>query len=419
MSKKRIVKPPPSQPIAGSQSQASDAFEHDVQSSLTRLQEVLNAAVESLEEYPRKSTDLARLLGLERNVAWKLFRLIHERDVFVAARFVPGAASMATFVTGAAAAGVPEALLTRVAEATERYESVVRRHAGDRASADIMLGGKSGEAAELALRRSAYRSMSFLAGVQAEAQLQTFIMAPSADGKMVDGVSVNGFVGLTRVRPGAPVVIGRAMRTDDRGAVLSSGKEEPIEEPRDETEVVSLLHEFCSMPLPKFRRQPGERGFVENELEEGPVGRTGAITFMAGTIVRGVGNRYRSADQTTMDVVARVRTPSALLVCDVLVKRGLVLPESQRAGVYGDLFGLALLRWAGRERYRLASVHRVEHLGTGPASAHTPDIPRYTRMLEYVFGRIGWNGEEFDVYRTRIEFPFSPTSVMVSFDLAE
>ncbi len=392
-------------------------FESDVERALTELQAALHGAVELLGEYPRKSTELARALGLERNVAWKLYRLIHERDIFAAARFVPGAASMATFVSGAAGAGVPESALDRVREAAETYERVVRTHAGDRASADIMLGAKAGEGGEVALRRSAFRSMSFLAGVQAMAQVQTFILAPSTDGKAIDGVSVNGFVDLTRVRPDAPVVIGKAMATDHDGRVVGSLREEPVDGPLAEGECVPLLKEFCSTPLPRFRRNPGERGFVENELAEGPVGRMGAIPFMAATVVRGVGVARRTGDQTTMDVVARVRTPAALLVCDVLVKKGMLPGDEGRVGVYSDLFGHALLRGDGRERYKLASVHRMERLGEGLSAAHSPDVPRYVRMLEHVLRRLGERGEEFEVHRVRIEYPFSPTSVMVTFDL--
>src|SRR5262245_56898508 len=114
-------------------------FENDVRESLVALRGSLSAVVEALPEYPRRAPDLVRILGLERNLAWKLFRLIHERDVFVAARFVPGAASIEAFVAAARGTGVPGALLEGVRHAAAHHEKVVRMHAGDRASADIML----------------------------------------------------------------------------------------------------------------------------------------------------------------------------------------------------------------------------------------------------------------------------------------
>src|SRR4051812_3193272 len=99
----------------------TSAFEGDVGVALSALQGALGAVLDSLPEHPRRAPELARQLGLERNLAWKLFRLIHERDVLAAARFVPGAASMEAFAAAAARAGVGGELLERVGVAAETY----------------------------------------------------------------------------------------------------------------------------------------------------------------------------------------------------------------------------------------------------------------------------------------------------------
>ena len=394
------------------------AFESDIRQSLSAVQAAVSAAVESLPEYPRRAPELARQLGLERNIAWKLFRLINERDVFAAARFVPGPASIAAFVTAAAGAGVPHGVLDKVTEAAGSYSKVVQVHAGDRVSADIMLGGKAGEAGELALRRSAFRSMSFLAGAQAEAHVKTFLMAPAGDGsENLDGASLTGFVDLRRMRADAPVVIGRPMATDDEGKVLKAANGNTIDGPLPAGECVPLLRDFCSQPLPRFRLVQGEWGFVETELVEGPVGKTGAITFFTCDLVRGLASRFRSERNMNMDLVARLRTPSAVLILDVFAHAAIFGDTLPRVAVYSDLFGDALRRGPGRERYRLSSVHKVELLGRGPGPAQTPEIPRYTRLLQYVMDRLSWDSSQFNAYRVRIEFPFTPTSAVVSFDL--
>lgn len=401
-------------------SSPQQAFESDVQRALSNLQEAIASVCEALPTYPRRAADLSRIVGLERNAAWKVFRLVNERDVFVAARFVPGESSINAFLTGAGAAGVAPDLLERVREAADGYQQVVRLHAGDRASAEIMLGDRSGEAGELGLRRSAFRSMSYMAGVRAQAQLQTFIFAPNdRDADMFDGVSLNGFVDIERVRHDAPVVVGRAMATDDEGRPLQPGLDEPIDPPSEDNAIVPLLTEFCSIPTPRFRRVRAERGFVENELAAGPVGRTGATTFMAGSIIRRAARRYRDPENATMSLVARVRTPTALFVCDALVHETVFGPAAPRVGIYADLFGDAMRRGPGSERYRLPSVVTPEYLGMGAGAIQTPDIPRYPRMLQHVFDRLSWDASRFRVHRVRIEFPFTPSSVVVTFDLPD
>jgi hypothetical protein len=399
----------------------SRAFESDVEAALSALQAALGAAVDALDEHPRKATDLMRQLDLERNLAWKIFRLIHERDIFVAARFVPGAASIDAFITAAAAAGADSVLMDRVRDAAASYDKVLRLHAGDRVSADIMLGNRGGEAAELALRRAGFRAASALAGVQAQVQVQTFVMAPSASGDgSIDGVAIKGFVDLRRMRPNAPVVIGRAMSTDDSGMVIKTTANELID-PAEPDQVVPLLTEFCSSPLPRFRRVPADPPFIEYELVEGPVGRTGAATFMSATVVRALGSLYRDENNKNLDTVTRIRTPAEVLVCDVLVRSD-QFPHDHplpRAALYSEIYGEALRRGPSRERYRLAWSEKVEHLGRGLACAQSADVPRYPKMLQHVMDRLEWDGAAFDVYRVRIEYPYTPTSLVVSFDLLD
>jgi len=50
---------------------------------------------------------------------------------------------------------------------------------------------------------------------------------------------------------------------------------------------------------------------------------------------------------------------------------------------------------------------------------HTPDVPGYVELLEYVFDRLGWDSREFDVYRCGIEYPVLPSTTGISFELAD
>jgi hypothetical protein len=40
-------------------------------------------------------------------------------------------------------------------------------------------------------------------------------------------------------------------------------------------------------------------------------------------------------------------------------------------------------------------------------------------MIRYALGKLGWDGERFDVYRVEMQYPIIPTSVIMMHDLPE
>lgn len=355
------------------------------------------------------------MLAVDKNLAWKVFRLMRERDRFAGGRFVLGPQAMGIFIKAAAQRGAAGGLIDDLREAAAEFEEVIRVHAGDRASFEMMLsaaGAEPDESTEIALRRAAFRSNGYFVGVQARAQVQTFIAAPSADGRMVDGVSLRSLIDLRRLRAAAPVVIGRAMCTDAGGVLLHPGGVETLDDairPGD----MPLIREFCSQPLPAFRRVMGERGFVEDLLGVGPVGDTGATTVTAGEVMRSVSDRRRIPGDELAQMVTRVRTPCEVVIADYIVHRDLYGPLAPTLNVYCDMMGEAMRRVEEKDRYRRAVSEKVEHLGGGVEAAQTPEIPRYSRLLRHVFDRLRWNAGDFEVYRVRMEFPFVPSSVVI------
>lgn len=74
---------------------------------------------------------------------------------------------------------------------------------------------------------------------------------------------------------------------------------------------------------------------------------------------------------------------------------------------------------AGRACDELAMRASVIHLGHGTDVLETPDVPRYVELITYAMDRLGWDAEEFEVFRCSIEYPVMPSSVVAQFDLPE
>ena len=50
-------------------------------------------------------------------------------------------------------------------------------------------------------------------------------------------------------------------------------------------------------------------------------------------------------------------------------------------------------------------------MATAAGAVRIPEGPRYHEMLDYAFSRLGWNREEFGLFRVRMKYPVVPTSL--------
>jgi hypothetical protein len=401
------------------------SLEEDAKRVLLNTRKAFAAIVEAVPGLVPRAQEVSEALAIPRKLGWQITRVVCETDPLLVGRYLPARGGMNTFLNGARRRNVPAPLIESAAAAVKEYERLIDTHADDRASLEMMLSACASRADEQtndAWRKAAFMGNSYIWGVRAKAQLKTHFLFPGAERGRMDIASLRGFVGLRRMRPNVPWVVARARCTDDDGEVRRPFASEPLDKPqagKDAGDAVPLLREFCSRPLPRFRRTIRQYGFVEDELVEGPVGNTAAITCITGEVSRAVASYYRSEHNRCGAVVARMRTPCEVLVFDQLVHEDLFGRISPELIVYSQLSGGPSIPFAEMERDRLPMCAPVEYLGKGPLVAYTPHVPRYTEMVQYVFDRLELNGERFEVYRVVLPYPPIPTSVVMSHELPE
>jgi hypothetical protein len=395
-------------------------FEAHAKEVILRLRTAFGAIMEALPDKVRRPHELQRTLGIDKNLAWKIVRIVEAKDPFRAGQHVPGPAALRIFLN-AARTCVDDVLIRAAAEAGEEFEELIEVHAGDRASLGMMMAGhvsRGGAQADLAHRKAAFQGMSYIWGIQAAAQLKAHFLHPSAQEGMLDMASLLGFVSLRRIRPNVSWVMAQVKCTDDDGEVRRSCVREPVDGSRPDVEV-PLLAEFCSQPLPRFRRIRSPSGFLEDELVEGPVGKTGAITCFTSEVGRAIATRYRDEHNRWAVLNARLHTPCETLVFDEFVHEDLFGRIAPELAVYSNLGGGPWFPEAGLDRHRLPVSASVEYLGKGPSVVYTSEISRYTEMVCYVFDKLGWDGARFDVYRAVVQYPPIPTCVALMHELPE
>ncbi|MFG0253016.1 MAG: hypothetical protein ACF8NJ_09105, partial [Phycisphaerales bacterium JB038] len=325
------------------------------------------------------------------------------------------------FLEAAARQHVRDDVLQAAREAVRQFDRLVEVHAGKRADLEMMLMSCSAAGrreANRAQRRAAFDANSHIWGVQAQTQLAAYFMHPSAGADRVDIAALRGFHGLRRNRPDVHWIVGRARCVEGDGAVRPAPGFTPLDEgvePRDGT-AVPLVREYCSQPLPRVQRVLGENRYLEDELTFADVGDTGRTTCVTGEIARACVAKYRDEKNQTGMLNIRLRTPVETLLLDLFVHEGTGISLPPDFQLYGDLNreGDAYER---SERERLPIDEPLQHLGRAMSATYSPQVPRYTELVEWVYQRLGWRREEFDLYRVRLEFPVIPSSARFFFNL--
>ncbi|MFH1749246.1 MAG: hypothetical protein ABIG44_19620 [Planctomycetota bacterium] len=401
-------------------------FEEHARNALLRIKGAFVEIIDALPGHITRPRELSKALKIDTKLAWKVAKVAHGADPFAAAQYIPGAAANKAFLESAAAQGVPATRIHEAEAALEEFERLVDLHAGDRPTLEMMLlsYAREGRAqADLAHRKAAFAANSYIWGVRASTHLKADFVHPAAEIGRLDFVTLRGFVGLRRIRPNVPWVIDRARLANDDGTLRRRPIRQPLDpagDTADGSAEAPLVREFCSKPLPVFRRVEAPDGFMEDELAPGEVGNTGAVTCITGEVLHNAASQYSTEHDRWATHAVRMRTPCEELLFDLLVHEDLFGPLKPDLAVYSELAGgPPVLPIESRERDRLATWEWVEYLGKGPAVVHTPHVPRYAEMIRYTLDKLGWDGKRFDVYRVRMQFPIIPTSVLVTYELPE
>ncbi len=405
--------------------QATATFETDATSVLADCRAALSGVVNALPGAVQRPQDLARTLGIDKKLAWRIMNVIQSTDVFEAAQHLPGKSGVRIFLNAAGKLGAPEEVMGSVVEALEGYQRLVKVHAGDKASLELMLSShvrQGRQRIDLEQRRAAFRANSYIWGIQTKTLFRTYLLHPSDDGDLFDFVSLRGLVDLRRIRANTPWVIHKTKVVDDDGQPRRSVWPElldPSAGDEDDPEAVPWLPRFCSTPLPQVRRLAVGGSHVHYEIMSDSVGNTGLSTCILGSAVRSAAPRYCEPNNDCVELVVRAHLPAERLMFDQIVHRDLFGDHEPKLTVYGELTGETPPRSMDAARQELPVVESAMFIGEGPAAMHATGIPRYTEIMEFAFQQMGWDARDFLVYRVEMQYPPIPTAIVLGTPLPE
>lgn len=378
------------------------------------LADVLSAAG-TLNARPQ---EIAREFKLNKNLAWKVAKLVHSPQDKDALGFIPGSSGFQIFLQAMGKAGIGKEILNAAEDAFRDFQGMVQRHAGDRPTLQLLLDSAalgSGDANRLEeSRRLAFQGNSGVLGIQASVKLSSFYFAPNPDDpEQLDFAAVSGLFGLRRFRPDAKWVLLRHSKQDGEGRDVAVPQRIPLD-PRFSGPGPSLLGNFTTSPaLEVTVRTIGNVEFFE--LAEGPIGNTGVGDVCFGYFNLKDVPRFRGEENQDGRLHVFLASPVETLVFDLFLHKDMDIPEMPSAEMALDFHHVG--GTAYQDAIPLPSQPR-QLLGTSPSVA-TPLIKDYNRMTDLVWNRLGWNPKDFRAWRIEVKFPPIPGTLTMSFPLEE
>lgn len=394
-------------------------FEHDCQTAVGTLRAALVELYARVGADPEAPQDVSRTFKLNKNLTWKLSRLMTAPEAGDALQYLPGTGAVKIFLRAMGAAGAPEPLLEQIRAAYDDVEQVVQVHVGDRSTLELVLDGLGPERVERleVSRKLAYRGNSGVWGVQAKAKITIAVLAPNPqDESQLDLVFVRGFKGFRRLRSELCWPISIRRNWSGEGEPFSQ-QWEPIE-PDQAASGLPVLAEFTTQPAPSFEMRSAGTG-VSYMLPPGPVGNTAALDCFFGDISRAETPRYRSAEDTHGEIVSAITVPVETQLIDIIYHGSIAGSIDPEVLIYGDPFGNQSMVSSDHSQCSLPINERAHELPGSPPLVSTPLFAGYGRLMTRIYERMGWDPAEFRGVRLQTKYPPMGTNVGLRFELPE
>lgn len=402
------------------QTELSSGFCRDTMDSVTRVRAGLLAALRPSTGVVHKSRDLQKALGVDVKLSWQAYRVCNSDSYVDMALHMPTGAQVRKLLRAASKRGASADVVDEVESAYAEFERVIDRHAGDRASFDAMLrrmaGGEADESLELMHREAGFEAQRYLWGVELDVSLSAEIVHPSAGGGegVTDELHVRMRHGLKRFAADGVIPVDRRFVAPSAG-LPPPGAPEPLDTEAYGRFGVPLLPGFCSTEDLRFARRTREDGATVTDWVTEELGRTSAVTLAFGERINAVPLLTRGDGRRGITRGMTFLTPTRLLVSDLLVHRptfGRWEHEATRWG-HAVMFPRTVEPLEAMGLPRLACRESVGYMGSGAAAAEVPEVPRYAAMLRDSCDRAGWDLDEMDVYRIRIQYPVMHTLLLL------
>jgi hypothetical protein len=390
-----------------------------------RLHAELHALLENVPLAVRRTRALGRHLNVDRNTCHRILAALQQENdagLEVIAK-LPGVAALRQFVEAVEVSGAKAKDVRSATAAVDRFATVILELGGSLSSLQRRCAASGRLAASEPLdipdpeqtRRAMHRAAAELVGRKLDAQLTINILRPlPSDDKMLESVSVNGLIGHQQLHAHAmPFAL----------TYTFTGPKWPLDLPEESTKLSrhgfgpELFPQFCSEPLPQLTlRQTGKEHYqqvVDTDVTDRK------IDIVLGCQLDPV-KHVIDEEVPVLSHIKRIRYPAEVLVFDIYLHRSLAMSSVPTVAAYSlnpaQVQGVHLSKFWHE---RIPMSLRLELLGPSIRNAQTTAWARHQQLTDYIFERLGWNGNEYVGYRLTQTYPVWDMYYYVSSDFSQ
>lgn len=378
------------------------------------------ALVSALRPHARTSSDLAKVVGVNKDIASRFLIAAGKRDPLAVVYYMPGVESLRRLSRGATGKTSNPASEKEFEQAIDAFESFLQHDLGGRHALDSMASAWLPEARERfegASRQMAFRAAANLRGVESQAIVSASIVHPGKDPERYDVVQAEGVIGVQRLRPGVRLMITTFdFRDDTAGHPTETLDRRPI---RPDGDAREFLPQFGRGEPPALEIVRSGSSSYYHLVDEG-LGAGTASDLYFGHYTSAM---YRRWGRFPGDIAAKMEAlevPTQRLVMDVLLHPDVwpgIEPELMLYGTY--VRGVALPYNKGRDVDRVDMLDSVRFVGNGTDCCRVAEAPRYLELLEHACEQRGWDPSKLRVYRCDSRYPVFGVQYTLAFRLKE
>lgn len=395
----------------------SQPLEKRLSVAAERVRHAMGSVVELMPVRVKRPAEFQRVLKLDRSLSSRLLRALELDDPLAALYRMPGPQGLRLVLKAARKAVTDNpGPIARAEDALADLENLVTAEVGDWKALEAALCGwvpEAREQFELVNRQAAFRAMSNIRGVVADAMVSVTLIHPSSDdADWLDRAGITGICRMRRLRPGTPMgFLHGSSIAPPPGTRRLSLDGEPI----DARHGAPLLEQFSSSPTPDFDvRVEGDT--VHYLLKGNGVGVGSLADLYFADVMRSRYPVHRAVAPRLATPGAVIDVPAKSLIVDVLVHQGIWPGVEPELRMYDTAIrGIANPVDPARDMDRIDVLGTIQYLGTQSARFRAAEVACYSDMVRSVCQKLDWNSERFRGYRCRIEYPVYGMQVSMIF----